>query len=291
MKIKSVFVASDLSDAADEAIRTGHTWAERDGASLTVGFVVPEFVARSPLFPQAAALDTAKLIEVERRAAEELDRRVAELTGRDAGGRRISITNGAPVKGILDGAAAAKADLIVVGPDNADDAAVAERVARLAACPVLVARKGTSNGVYIAGTDLSDPSLGAVRAALAVAEKHGGRLAILHVIETPRGSIAKIWSFVGQPLPVPENRVPEARAQLHAWLDNRGGTQQSHGQPEVVIVEGDPAEALVELAETREAELLVIGTRGWTGEADLPLGSVAEEVLRTAKCSVLVVRL
>ncbi len=292
MKIESVFVASDLSEAADEAIRVGDRWASREGARLTIGFVLPALVAQNPLFPQAAIFDTAKLIELERRAAEELEDRVVAITGRDANARHISVTIGTAVRGILDAAATAKADLLVVGPDADDGATVAERVARLAPCPVLVARKGGASGGVIVGTDLSERSFTAVREAFDIARRHEQPIAIAHVIETPQGPLAKMFAFVGQPVPHPENRVPGARARIQTWLEKERQSGPSDvPAPEIVVVEGEMAPSLTALARSRHAGLVVIGTRGWTTDAELPLGSSAEELLRTARASVLVIRL
>ncbi|HTM46959.1 MAG TPA: universal stress protein [Polyangiaceae bacterium] len=53
---------------------------------------------------------------------------------------------------------------------------------------------------------------------------------------------------------------------------------------------GNPAEQIVRLAQTVDAELVVVGTHGRTGFARLVLGSVAEAVVRNAPCAVLVIR-
>jgi nucleotide-binding universal stress UspA family protein len=55
------------------------------------------------------------------------------------------------------------------------------------------------------------------------------------------------------------------------------------------VREGDPARAIVDEAEARHADLIVMGTRGLTGFDRLVLGSVARNVLTHAHCSVLVV--
>ena len=57
-----------------------------------------------------------------------------------------------------------------------------------------------------------------------------------------------------------------------------------------LIEEGAPAERIVASAEEIEASLLVIGASGGGGLRRLLLGSVAEDVLRRAPCSVLLVR-
>jgi nucleotide-binding universal stress UspA family protein len=54
--------------------------------------------------------------------------------------------------------------------------------------------------------------------------------------------------------------------------------------------DGDPAEQIVDVAKSRQADLIVVGTHGRTGLRRLLMGSVARNVLHHAHCSVLVVR-
>lgn len=65
-------------------------------------------------------------------------------------------------------------------------------------------------------------------------------------------------------------------------LTRAGLTSEAH------LRDGDPGYELVRAAETFEADLIVVGTRGRTGLARLLLGSVARNVLHHAHCSVLV---
>jgi nucleotide-binding universal stress UspA family protein len=57
-----------------------------------------------------------------------------------------------------------------------------------------------------------------------------------------------------------------------------------------LLVEGDPAAALLQTAGDRAADLIVIGAFRDTGIAERLIGTVATEVLRRAGCDVLVVR-
>ena len=54
--------------------------------------------------------------------------------------------------------------------------------------------------------------------------------------------------------------------------------------------QGHPAETLVAFAEKRQADLIVVGSRGQGGFQRLLLGSVSTSVLHHAHCSILVVR-
>jgi nucleotide-binding universal stress UspA family protein len=59
---------------------------------------------------------------------------------------------------------------------------------------------------------------------------------------------------------------------------------------ETALLYGKPAEEIVRFAREKGVDLIVIGTQGKQGIARLLLGSVAENVIRTAPCKVLVVR-
>jgi nucleotide-binding universal stress UspA family protein len=59
---------------------------------------------------------------------------------------------------------------------------------------------------------------------------------------------------------------------------------------EPVILEGNPADEIVDFAEKNDIDLIVMGTLGKTGIQRFLLGSVAENVVRHSKKTVLVVR-
>jgi len=55
-----------------------------------------------------------------------------------------------------------------------------------------------------------------------------------------------------------------------------------------LVAEGPAAAAIVNVAKTKRANLVVLGTHGRTGVQRFLIGSVAERVVRTAPCPVLV---
>jgi nucleotide-binding universal stress UspA family protein len=61
-------------------------------------------------------------------------------------------------------------------------------------------------------------------------------------------------------------------------------------QAEGRVVEGDPREALIEVARREFVDLIVVGSHGRTGLQKLLMGSVASHIVSHAPCSVLVVR-
>jgi len=132
--------------------------------------------------------------------------------------------------------------------------------------------------------DFSDTSMSALRYGKALARAFGARLHVLHAAETISTTAAQFY---------PEGPGdPEARASAFAMHQLRtvlAGDGADDAQP-VVRVAPDPALEIVGYAKDMHADLIVIGTHGRTGVSRLIMGSVAEHVVRTAPCPVLVVR-
>ncbi len=105
-------------------------------------------------------------------------------------------------------------------------------------------------------------------------------------------------------MPVPDYATPYAPAnvELGLWLDELTKyREQVVSRDETVlkraglragssVLQGDPRETLVEEAKREPADLLVVGSHGWTGMDRLVMGSVASHVVTHAPCSVLVVK-
>lgn len=56
------------------------------------------------------------------------------------------------------------------------------------------------------------------------------------------------------------------------------------------MIEGNPAEAIIEVARNRESDVIIMGSRGLGKLAGLLLGSTSQKVLSLAPCPVLIVR-
>jgi nucleotide-binding universal stress UspA family protein len=71
---------------------------------------------------------------------------------------------------------------------------------------------------------------------------------------------------------------------------NRLGAPDAQVRVEHRLEEGDAATQILQVAQETGCDLIVLGTHGRTGHGRLMMGSVAEQVLRTASCPVLTVR-
>src|ERR1700685_274677 len=131
-------------------------------------------------------------------------------------------------------------------------------------------------------TDFSDVSKKAVPYAAAIAGKYGSRIYLVHVIPPqPRTAIPV------EPLPAQLHR-DRLNAELEMKTFLRGDSL--HGIPHETRFEQGPIwEALSQLLEQDEIDLVVLGTHGRGGLKKILLGSGAEELFRLASCPVLTV--
>jgi nucleotide-binding universal stress UspA family protein len=123
-------------------------------------------------------------------------------------------------------------------------------------------------------TDFSPYSNQAYFHAVALAERYGAGLTILHVY-APAGAskgAAEDGAYW--------------RSQLEQIRPLNAGIPVQH-----VLLEGNPADEILRHATEARSDLIVLGTHGRTGLERLLMGSVAEKVLRGAPCSVLVVKM
>jgi nucleotide-binding universal stress UspA family protein len=141
----------------------------------------------------------------------------------------------------------------------------------------------------VVGTDGSDTATEAVRQAIALARAVGARIELVSAYE-----------------PVPESRLREesvhaphedlhwmvnAREDVLATLASAAGEIREAGiDVEVFARQGDPADAILDVAEERGSDLIVVGNEGMTGAKRFLLGSVPNKVSHHAPCSVLIIR-
>ena len=138
--------------------------------------------------------------------------------------------------------------------------------------------------MIVVGIDHSDGAKAALRFALEEARLRGVKLRAVHA-----------WKFDYLEAPglmrtLPPGEYETLHSAAEAALD---ATFKEVGNAEGVeverrVVQGAPAGVLVE--ESRGADLLVVGSRGLGGFAQLLLGSVSQQCAHHAKCPVVIVR-
>lgn len=114
-----------------------------------------------------------------------------------------------------------------------------------------------------------------------LAKAGGAEVTIAHVVERVEGSGA-----IGPPRRVDEGKIQDDLHRRASELSNEGITTS-------VEIRGDigtrPAHELVDIARKKNADLIVVGTRGLSVIAGLLLGSETQRLLHVAPCPVLAV--
>jgi nucleotide-binding universal stress UspA family protein len=132
-------------------------------------------------------------------------------------------------------------------------------------------------------TDFSELSAIALRYAAEMAHDHGGRLLILHAVETLGPENVSYGEGALQLQP--------ASYRQRLWDDlHQVKPPRSDIEVEYLIREESPATAIIQTAVERRCDLIVLASHGRTGLKRLLMGSTAEEVVRKAPCPVLVVK-
>ncbi len=282
-----VLVGTDLSVAAEEALRQGAELASGLSSTLFVCHVIPELLPDISLFAEyrRANLQIEDSVLAKARIAvqEQLDA-VLKTPGASV---EVALEYGTPHVGLLLAADEKGAGVIVVGPG-----ATALDVTRHASGAVVAARR-SPHGPVVGATDFSDPSMPALQFAASEARRRGVRLHLLHAFDldvfaehrAPAMAVPYLQGKSWVALEGLDKLQAIAARRLEELLRDAGAPG------EVAVLPGSGAEVIVQYAEAIGAELVVVGTHGRSGFTRLTLGSTAASVVERAPCSVLVVRL
>jgi nucleotide-binding universal stress UspA family protein len=140
----------------------------------------------------------------------------------------------------------------------------------------------------VVGTDGSDTATDAVRQAVELAKLSSAQLSIVsayepvskrRIEEEQQGAPADVQHEIGPREDV--NRILDSAA---AIAKQEGIAVHTHP------LEGNPADAILNVAEETGADLIVVGNKGMTGARRFLLGSVPNNVSHHAPCSVIIVR-
>ena len=143
-------------------------------------------------------------------------------------------------------------------------------------------------GSIVVGTDGSETANEAVRQAVDLAKAVGATVQLVSAYE-----------------PVSNQRIREEKQQapddvqwsinpredVDATLEDAAAKAEEAGvDVERFARQGDPADAILDVAEETNADLIIVGNKGMTGARRFLLGSVPNKVSHHAPCSVLIIR-
>jgi nucleotide-binding universal stress UspA family protein len=140
----------------------------------------------------------------------------------------------------------------------------------------------------VVGTDGSDTATQAVRQAIELASSVGARIELVSAYEPVSDARLREESIV---VPRDLQWMINPREDVLATLEAAAGEIRAAGvEVEMFARQGDPADAILDVAEERGSDLIVVGNKGMTGAKRFLLGSVPNKVSHHAPCSVLIIR-
>lgn len=291
--IKRILFATDFSACAERAMEYAVMLAATWKAELCVMTVLELYPGMDPDY-------TVNKMYLDHLRVESTSRLQAVQDRVKAAGQTVTtrIEVGIPSLAVQTVAEEIGADLLVVGThgrsglDHVLVGSTAERVVRMAPCPVLAVKSAKgSTGTETVGTikrivvpiDLSGCSLDALEYAARFAERIGASLTILHAMEPVAYGLdfslshAKEWKRQREYL---EDRLTILTTCLTAH-----GIRADH-----VLKPGLPADSIASYVTEQGFDLMIMGTHGRRGLSHILVGSIAGAMLRHALCPVLTVR-
>jgi nucleotide-binding universal stress UspA family protein len=140
----------------------------------------------------------------------------------------------------------------------------------------------------VVGTDGSDTASEAVRQAVELARSIGAGIELVSAYEpvpTQRLSAERRGA------PADMQWAISPREDVDSTLESAAQIAREASVPvNLYAREGDPADAILDVAEEQKADLIVVGNKGMTGAKRFLLGSVPNKVSHHAPCSVLIIR-
>jgi len=143
-------------------------------------------------------------------------------------------------------------------------------------------------GSIVVGTDGSETAGEAVRQAIDLAKTLGGRVNLVSAYEPVSNTRLREER---QQVPKDMEWMVNPREDVEATLKAAAERLEEAGvEVETFAREGDPADAILDVAEEQGADLIVVGNKGMTGAKRFLLGSVPNKVSHHAPCSVMIIR-
>ena len=140
----------------------------------------------------------------------------------------------------------------------------------------------------VVGTDGSDTAKEAVRQAAELAKTVGAKLHLVSAYEpVPQGRLRQERQQVPDDLQWmvnPKEDVNNTLKEAADELQEKGIEVNTHAR------EGDPADAILDVAEEEKADLIIVGNKGMSGARRFLLGSVPNKVSHHAPSSVMIIR-
>jgi nucleotide-binding universal stress UspA family protein len=169
----------------------------------------------------------------------------------------------------------------------------AERVVQHSSCPVLVTRKNSGESksprfrvrTILVPVDFSNCSREGLRYAIAFANEFGAKIILLHATY-----LGYVYSCEGTAVyDIPGLQKAARKTAARKMRELVGSVNFGAVKFETAFTDGSPVIDICAFAKDHNVDLILTSTHGFTGFTHVLIGSIAEQVVRRAPCSVLVV--
>ncbi len=287
-KVERILLSTDGSLYSEGAIREGIKIAKKCSSRLSVVSVIETNPEYDAIAPQMAEKSGKAL-------RQHLDGIAATAKKEGVACETVVRQGGDAYKDIVDEAAKQKSTMIVMGRRGRTGlsrlmmGSVTARVIGHAPCSVLVvprAAKVEFKNILVA-TDGSRHSAAAASEAIGIAKLNGSKLTVVSVVPSDLATPTDVDFSVVQRETIAEKEMGGAEKNAKAVKE---AAQKEGVAVQAFVMSGRPADAIIETAKEKNADLIVLGSHGRTGLEKLLMGSVAERVIVLANCAVLAVK-
>lgn len=286
MGLATLLVPLDGSELAERALPLAQSLAQAHGATLVLVRAAEAHV------PPGVDPSEQQLAEVHEAQAY-LDHVAAQLT-LPAERMELAVPYGKTAESILLEIQLHHADLVIMSTHGRGGlsrlvlGSVAAAVLEASPAPLLLLRgdsaKPMSMGHAVIGLDGSPLAHSIVPAVRLLLDPGRAKVTLVRALDTTPARVTSGGDRESNPTPAELDAATHDLAASRAELEEVGvevGTRISRGRP---------ASVLLDAAREQHADLIAIATHGMSGLGPLLMGSVAEEVIRTAELPVLVHR-
>ena len=295
--IKRILFPTDFSPCAEQAFAVADQMAKRYGAELHVLHVIVWSGADlnpGVLYGLPQTEQERILTNVRGHLSERMESALPQ--NRPYPSKIVEVTDSSSADAIVSYVDDHDIDLVVMGTHGRHRlkrlllGSTAERVVRLAQCPVLTVREASQVEDYVprrilVPVDFSDQTESLLRHAMHVAADEHAEIDVVHVV--PPQYLPAIY-YGADPLPVPYQEIRKrTMVHLKEVIDKIVGDAV---RTRAFVVVGDPVSEILEMAGKTDYDLLIVSTHGYSGLKHVLVGSVAERVVRSAPCPVLVTK-
>jgi nucleotide-binding universal stress UspA family protein len=287
---RKILIATDGSETAKEAADFGIETLKFSGAKVYAVYVIDKTSYGSVPEDEKWSKKIEQFEEVGHGVTSYVEEK-AKAAGLEA---ESIVLKGDPAEEILDFAEGQDVDIIVVGSLGKSGikrfvlGSVSEKVVRHAKVPVLVVRERKEEKPHkkiLIATDGSKAAENAADYGIEIAKWHGAKVYAVYVIDiTFSDSIMMDEAWVKNTYEQLEKIGRKAISDLEEDAKAAGIEAES------ILLKGNPAKEILDIAEEQEVDMIVVGSIGKSGVQNFLLGGTSGKVSRNSKIPVLVVR-